>query len=183
MVFVSIGVLILFGVSGCGGGNGDNDTTGPTTSLTITSTAFASGAAIPAQYTCDGNDISPPLQWSGVPQGTQSLALILDDPDAPGGTFVHWVLFSMPATTTGLAEGSAPGGALPAGSVEGINDFGNLSYGGPCPPPGSNHRYYFRLYALDTALTLAAGVSRNEVDQAMTGRILAQTELMGTYAR
>jgi Raf kinase inhibitor-like YbhB/YbcL family protein len=183
MILAGILSLLMVAFAGCGDDDDDNGTTDPTTSFVISSTAFTSGASIPVQYTCDGTDISPPLQWSGAPEGTQSFALIVDDPDAPGGTFVHWVLFDMPATTTALAEAASPG-ALPAGSLEGLNDFGNQGYGGPCPPSGSSHRYYFRLYALDTAaLGLAAGATRDQVDQAMSGRILAQAELMGTYAR
>ena len=147
----------------------------------LTSTAFVEGEPIPNKYTCDGEDISPPLQWRDPPGGTRSFALIADDPDAPVGTWVHWVLFNIPATTTALVEDASPG-ALPAGSSEGVNDFGDLDYGGPCPPSGT-HRYYFRLYALDTALGLAAGATRYQVDLAMSGRILAQAELMGTYAR
>jgi Raf kinase inhibitor-like YbhB/YbcL family protein len=183
IILVAILSLLMIAFAGCGDGDDDNGTTGPTTAFVISSTAFSSGATIPVQYTCDGTNISPPLQWSRAPEGTQSLALIVDDPDAPGGTFVHWVLFNIPATTSSLGEGASPGGALPAGSVEGENFFGNQNYGGPCPPQGENHRYYFRLYALDTMLNLAAGAARDDVDQAMSGRILAQAELMGRYAR
>jgi Raf kinase inhibitor-like YbhB/YbcL family protein len=182
MILAGILSLLMVAFAGCGDDDDDNGTTDPTTSFVISSTAFTSGASIPVQYTCDGTDISPPLQWSGAPEGTQSFALIVDDPDAPGGTWVHWVLFDMPATTTGLAESASPGGTLPTGSVEGENDWGRQEYGGPCPPSGT-HRYYFRLYALDTMLNLAAGSARADVDQAMSGRILAQVELMGTYAR
>jgi Raf kinase inhibitor-like YbhB/YbcL family protein len=185
MILVCILSLFMLVFAGCNDGDDDGDdngTTGPTTSFVISTTAFSSGAAIPVQYTCDGTDISPPLQWSGAPEGTQSFVLIVDDPDAPGGTWVHWVLFNIPATTSSLGEGVSPGGALPAGSVEGQNDWGRQQYGGPCPPSGT-HRYYFRLYALDTTLNLAARPERQDVDQAMSGRILAQTELMGTYAR
>jgi len=155
----------------------------PMAELAISSTAFAPGTAIPVQYSCDGVDISPPLRWTGTPAGTQSFALILDDPDAPGGTFVHWVLYNMPAATDSLGEGASPSGALPAGSLEGITDFGIQSYGGPCPPPGPAHRYYFRLYALDTVLALPAGATRDQLDLAMAGHILAQAELMGLFAQ
>ena len=190
MILVSILSLLMLVFAGCNGdgdsddnGNGNgNGTTGPTTTLVISSTAFSSGASIPVQYTCSGTDISPPLQWSGAPEGTQSFVLIVDDPDAPGGTWVHWVLFNIPATTSSLGEGVSPGGALPAGSVEGKNDWGREQYGGPCPPSGT-HRYYFKLYALDTTLNLAARPEKQDVEQAMSGRILAQAELMGTFAR
>lgn len=184
MMLLGVVFLLMMVFTGCGCDDGDSDgVTTPTTSLTVSSTAFASQAAIPVQYSCDGTNISPPLQWSGAPLETQSFALILDDPDAPRGTFVHWVLYNMPATTTSLGEAVSPGGSLPTGSLEGVNDLGNQGYGGPCPPAGSTHRYYFRLYALDTMLNLAAGASRAQVDQAMSGRILAQGELMGFYSR
>jgi len=151
----------------------------------ITSSAFLEGASIPAQYTCDGMNISPPLQFT-ISEKTllriQSLALIVDDPDAPNGTFVHWVLYDLPATISSLAEGISPNGVLPGGS-QGINDFGNTGYGGPCPPTGSSHHYYFRLYALDTVLNLPAGATRAQVDQAMNGHIIKQATLMGVYAR
>ncbi len=178
-----IGLLCLLLVVWAGCNDDDNSVTdSSTTSLTISSTAFGSGATIPLQYTCDGIDSSPPLQWSDVSQDTQSFVLIMDDPDAPGGTFVHWVLYNVPATTTMLAEAVSLSGSLPAGSLEGINDFGALGYSGPCPPSGENHRYYFRLYALDVTLGLAAGAERSEVDQAMSGRILAEAVLMGTFS-
>lgn len=128
------------------------------------------------QYTCDGEDVSPPLQWSGVPPEAARLALIVDDPDAPAGTWVHWVLFDMPADLRELPEGGEAG-------VQGQTSFGQVGYGGPCPPGGSEHRYFFRLYALDQALGLPEGASRAEVDAAMEGHILAQAELMGLYGR
>ena len=156
----------------------------PMAGLAISSTAFAPGDTIPLLYACDLDlGISPPLRWTGAPLGTLSFALILDDPDAPGGTFVHWVLYNLPAATDSLAEGASPGGALPAGSLEGITDYGIQSYGGPCPPPGPAHRYYFRLYALDTVLALPVGATRGELDLAMGGHILAQAELMGLFAQ
>lgn len=141
--------------------------------FTITSSAFAQGKPIPAKYTCDGLDISPPLAWSDAPSGTQSFALIMDDPDAPGGT---WVLFNLPAQTHQLAEKAAPQGA------QGRNSWGRLGYGGPCPPSGT-HRYFFRLHALDTRLRLPAGASKEQVLRAMQGHVLAQAEWMGVYGR
>lgn len=146
--------------------------------LTITSTAFAQGQPIPAKYTCDGRDISPPLHWSDVPAGTQSFALIMDDPDAPAGTWVHWVLFNLPANLYDLPEKATP----PQGSLEGKNSWGRLGYGGPCPPRGS-HRYFFKLYTLDTILNVASGASKEQLLKAMDGHTLAQAELMGTYSR
>jgi len=148
----------------------------------LTSTAFAAGESIPIQYTCDGEDTSPPLQWSDPPQGTQSLSLIADDPDAPVGTWVHWVLYDLPAGTRSLPEAVPPDADLPDGGQHGQSSWRRLGYGGPCPPSGT-HRYFFKLYALDTTLDLAAGANKKQVLQAMEGHILAQAELMGTYAR
>lgn len=150
--------------------------------VTLTSTAFAHGDAIPRRHTCDGADLSPELAWSGLPAGTVSLALICEDPDAPDGTWVHWVLYDLPADAADLPEGLSAHGE-PHYGVQGENDFGHLGYGGPCPPPGDAHRYYFRLCALDTQLELAAGASKQEVDAAMQNHILAYGELMGTYRR
>lgn len=152
----------------------------------VTSSAFLEGASIPAQYTCDGMNISPPLQFIISEEALvkiQSLALIVDDPDVSGEAFVHWVLYNLPATVSRLDEGVSPGGGLPEGSQEGINDFGNTEYGGPCPPTGSSHRYHFRLYALDTVLNLSAGATRSQVEQAMNGHIIEQDTLMAVYAR
>jgi Raf kinase inhibitor-like YbhB/YbcL family protein len=146
-------------------------------SIQVGRSAFADGEAIPRKYTCDGENLSPPLSWSGVPQGTQSLALVLNDPDAPRGDWVHWVLVDLPPDMEELPEGAQGGG------VEGVNDFGKRGYGGPCPPKGSNHRYYFKLYALDKALNLKAGMTRADAEKAMQGYILAQGQLMGRYSR
>lgn len=150
--------------------------------FTITSSAFAHGAMIPKEYTCDGKDVSPPLSWSDPPEKTQSFALIMDDPDAPMGTWVHWVIYNIPATARSLPEGIPTNADLPDGSRQGRNSWRRIGYGGPCPPSGS-HRYFFKLYALDTALTLASGATKEELLQAMEGHILAQAELMGRYAR
>jgi hypothetical protein len=150
--------------------------------IKVTSSAFEDGGLIPAKYTCDGEDISPPLQWAGVPEGAGSVALICDDPDAPMGTFVHWVLFNLPATTTELAEDVPADKTLPNGARQGITDFGRIGYGGPCPPSGT-HRYFFKIYALDTELALKAGASKREMLRAMEGHILAQGQLMGKYRR
>ena len=148
----------------------------------LTSTAFAAGERIPGKYTCDGEDISPPLQWSNAPGDTQSFALIADDPDAPIGTWVHWVLYNLPGETRALPQAVPPDADLPDGSRHGKSSWGRLSYGGPCPP-GGTHRYFFKLYALDTVLDLPAGASKEQLLQAMEGHILAQTELMGLYTR
>ncbi|MFQ6007488.1 MAG: YbhB/YbcL family Raf kinase inhibitor-like protein [Candidatus Zixiibacteriota bacterium] len=153
-----------------------------TMALTITSTAFQEGGIIPKQYTCDGADISPPLAWSGVPEGTKSLALISDDPDAPVGTWVHWVLFNIPPDTNKLPENVPTDQTLSDGATNGVNDFGKLGYGGPCPPSGT-HRYYFKIYALDTMLDLSGRVTKKDLLKAMEGHILAEAQLMGKYKR
>jgi len=151
--------------------------------MRLTSTAFEEGASIPKRYTCDGNDNSPPLHWEGIPAGTKSLALICDDPDAPRGTWVHWVLFNLPANTTELAAGVPTDKVLPSGAKQGTNDSKEIGYGGPCPPKGKPHRYYFKVYALDAELNLPEGSTKQEVEAAMKGHILAQGELMGKYGR
>ena len=152
-------------------------------SFQITSTAFSSGASIAKNYTCDGPDASPSLNWTGAPAGTQSFALIADDPDAPAGTWVHWVLYNLPANATELPEGVKKQEQLPDGTLQGRNDFRKVGYNGPCPPPGKPHRYFFKLYALNAKLTLKAGATKNDVESAMKGHILAQAELMGKYGR
>ena len=149
----------------------------------VKTSAFNAGSDIPAKFTCDGSDTSPALAWNAPPEGTQSVALIVDDPDAPGRTWVHWVLYDLPTTERELAEGVPPDGQLPSGARQGRNDFGTIGYGGPCPPPGPAHRYYFRLYALDKRLDLPAGATRAQLDRSMRGHILAHAELMGRYRR
>jgi Raf kinase inhibitor-like YbhB/YbcL family protein len=153
--------------------------------LVLTSPAFREGAAIPARHTCDGEDVSPPLAWNGVPPGTAALALIADDPDAPAGTWVHWVLYNLPGDRAELPEGVAQTGRPPqlAGALQGTNDFRRVGYGGPCPPPGRPHRYFFTLYALDASLPLRAGATRRELERAMAGHVIGEARLMGTYAR
>jgi Raf kinase inhibitor-like YbhB/YbcL family protein len=146
-------------------------------SVQIKSTAFKEGDTIPRVYTCDDRNISPPLSWTGVPQGSTSLVLIMDDPDAPSGTFDHWILFNLPPDLTGLSEDNQGVG------TEGKNSFGRVGYGGPCPPRGSNHRYFFKLYALDTDVVLKAGARKAEVEHAMEGHILAHGQLMARYGR
>ena len=151
--------------------------------MKITSTAFADNGEIPARHTCEGRDTAPPLQFGGVPAGAKSLALIVDDPDAPDPaapkmTWVHWVVYDLAPTTPGLPEG----GALPAGARDGLNDWKRIGYGGPCPPVG-RHRYFFKLYALDTTLSFAHPPSKQQLEQAMKGHVLAHAELVGTYVR
>ncbi len=151
--------------------------------IELTSSAFADGAPIPAVHTCDGEDTSPPLAWSGVPEAAKSLALICDDPDAPAGTWVHWVLYDLPPTVTELLEGVPTTETLSSGAKQGTNDFGRLGHGGPCPPRGASHRYFFKLCALDAELSLDPGATKRDVERAMEGHILAQGQLMGTYQR
>ena len=151
--------------------------------LSLSSTAFKEGSKIPVKYTCDGQDISPPLVWGEPSQKTQAFALILDDPDAPGGVFTHWVLFNIPVNVRQLGEGMPAQERLDNGALQGKNDFGSIGYGGPCPPRGPAHRYRFTLYALDKALYTKPGASKKQVLDAMKGHILAQGELAGTYQR
>jgi Raf kinase inhibitor-like YbhB/YbcL family protein len=151
--------------------------------MQLTSTAFTEGKPIPAKYTCDGTNVSPPLKWTGTPAQAKSLVLIVDDPDAPVGTWVHWVLYDLPATVGELPEDVAKSESIAQGGRQGVNDFKSLGYGGPCPPGGRSHRYFFRLYALDTVLDLKPGATRKEVDRAMQHHVLAEGQLMGTYQR
>ena len=156
---------------------------GMTTILELTSPAFAEGQAIPVKHTCDGSDVSPALEWAGAPPGTRSYALIADDPDAPMGTWVHWVLYGLPGTTTSLPENVVASEMLSGGARQGLTDFRRVGYGGPCPPPGKPHRYFFKLYALDTELALKPRATKAELVSAMTGHVLAEGTLMGTYGR
>jgi hypothetical protein len=171
-------VTILLAGSSCKTSEPGLTETGETEmTLEVTSPAFEPGGRIPKKYTCDGENVSPPLKWSGVPTETKSLALIVDDPDAPIGTFVHWVLYDLPPDLDSLPEGVRGMG------TEGINDFRKTGYGGPCPPRGSEHRYFFKVYALDTTTGLKAGVSKRDLENAMRGHILAQGQLIGIYGR
>ena len=150
--------------------------------IKITSSAFEDGGLIPAKYTCDGADVSPLLQWDAVPEGTRSIALICDDPDAPMGTWVHWVLFNLPSDAKELAENIPTEETLPNGAKQGVNDFGRVGYGGPCPP-GGTHRYFFKIYALDTEVGLQAGADKRRLLKTMEGHILEQGQLIGKYKR
>ena len=149
----------------------------------IESAAFTQGATIPKRYTCSGENISPALIWTQPPAGTRSLALIVEDPDAPAGTWTHWVVYNLPARTRALEPHRPKGGNLPGGGLQGITSFGSAGYGGPCPPPGPAHRYFFRLYALDTMLSLKPAAAKQDVLRAMKGHILAKAELMGRFKR
>lgn len=152
-------------------------------SFAIKSSAFADGGAIPRTNACDGANLSPALNWKDTPAKTESLALIVDDPDAPGGTWTHWIVWNIPGRATGLPQGVPAAGVLDTGARQGKNDFGRIGYGGPCPPPGKPHRYVFNLFALDAKLDLKPGASRRELELAGKRHILAQTKLMGFYKR
>ena len=150
--------------------------------LQVHSTAFQEVENIPTKYTCDGDDISPQIGWQEPPAGTQSLVLIVDDLNAPGGVFTHWVVYNMPPTRLELPEAVPTDSRLEDGTLQGRNDFNKIGYGGPCPPSGT-HRYYFKLYALDTTLALGPGATKKQVERAMEGHVLVQAQLMGRYAR
>jgi Raf kinase inhibitor-like YbhB/YbcL family protein len=149
----------------------------------LSSSAFGAGGEIPRKYTCDGSDVSPPFRWHAMPAASQAFALLADDPEAPGGTWAHWVIYDLPANTTELAEGQpkteTPGG----GAKQGLNDFRKVGYGAPCPPPGPAQRYYFKLYALDVPTALKPRATKQQLLDAMKGHVLAQGELMGRYER
>lgn len=184
VILVSI-LISIVAVAGCGG----EKTPAPAApkpkmegiEMEFTSAAFQYGGPIPDKYSCNGQNVSPELSWSGIPEGTRSMAIILDDPDAPRGTFNHWVIYNIPAGTTGLSEAVSRASRLSDGTMQGKNSFGEIGYGGPCPPRGSSHRYYFTLYALDITLDLDAGATKAQVLAAMEGHLLAQAETMGTY--
>jgi hypothetical protein len=150
--------------------------------MELTSSAFSEGRMIPGKYTCDGSDVSPPLNWKAAPTGTKSYVLICDDPDAPVGTWVHWVYYDIPAETESLPENVATDEQPAHGGTQGINDFRKIGYGGPCPP-GGTHRYYFKLFALDTLLDLSSGATKKQVLKAMENHIIGQAQLMGKYRR
>ncbi|MFZ0395204.1 MAG: YbhB/YbcL family Raf kinase inhibitor-like protein [Terracidiphilus sp.] len=145
--------------------------------------AFSNGSQIPSRYTCIGEDLSPALAWSGVPPAARTLALIAEDPDAPRGTFTHWLIWNLPARHSELPQGVPGRETFDDGARQGANDFGRIGYEGPCPPHGRPHRYFFRLYALDTALNLESGASRQDLDRAMKGHVLAQADWMGVFGR
>jgi len=151
--------------------------------ISVFAEGFNEGGIIPDEFTCNGKDISPSISWKGIPAGTKSITLIMDDPDCSEGTFVHWVIYNMPAHTRNLPKGIPSDKTFADGSMQGMTDFGQSGYGGPCPPSGKTHRYFFKVYALDMKLNLPAGASKNQVESAMKGYILAYGVLMGTYKR
>jgi len=147
----------------------------------LTVAAFKQNEFIPKEFTCDGPDISPALEWTEPPAGTESFAIIVDDPDAPAGTWVHWVLYDIPGDTHKLEDGIAKDRQLPNGARQGRNDFGKIGYNGPCPPKGGPHRYFFKLYALDKKMNLKAGASKAELERAMKGHLLGKAEVVGRF--
>ena len=151
--------------------------------IQIRSAAFDEGHSIPQKHTCDGEDVSPSLRWEKAPDRTKSFALICDDPDAPSGTWVHWVIYDLPAAITELPEAIPTKEEVLNGAKQGTNDFSRIGYGGPCPPKGNPHRYYFKLYALDSVLNLKAGATKADVEIAMKGHVLGEGKIMGTYKR
>ena len=182
--------LVTLAVAACGGDSQGPDVLatvqGKTATLHVTSPAFENGGPIPAENTCDGADRAPALVWESVPSGAQSLALIMEDPDAPGGTWTHWVMYGIPPTSSGMAVGpgrTGGGEASGEGQGQGKNDFDRTGYGGPCPPSGGDHRYFFRLYALDSELDLGPGATKSELLEAMDGHVVGVGQLMGTYGR
>ena len=152
-------------------------------SMAVKSSVFQNQQPIPAKYTCQGEDISVPLSWSDPPEGAQSFALIVDDPDAPGGTWVHWVLYDLPANARELREAVPASETLDNGAKQGTNDFKRIGYGGPCPPPGATHRYFFKLYALDQKLNLTSGATKQQLLDAMKGHVKAEAQVVGTFRR
>ena len=169
-------------ICGCKKDNGSSEERSRDMTISVSSSAFQEGGMIPPKYTCDGNDLSVPLKWTAVPEGTKSIAVISDDPDAPVGTWVHWVMWNIPPAVRELAEGMPTKPQLPDGSRQGISDFGRPGYGGPCPPSGT-HRYYFKVYALDVTLDLPGTARKADMVKAMKGHILAEGQLMGKYSR
>lgn len=151
--------------------------------LSLRSSAIEPGTMIPREHTCDGRDVSPPLRWGGAPQGSKCFALICDDPDAPMGTWVHWVIYNIPETADRLPEAVPGTDKLENGELQGINDFGRIGYGGPCPPRGKPHRYFFRLYALDEQLSLRTGLTKKQLLKEMEGHVLETAQLFGLYGR
>ena len=151
--------------------------------LTLGTSSFEPGKNIPMKYTCDGDDLSPQLSWEGAPEGTETFALIMDDPDAPGRTFTHWVVYNIPEFRNELPEGVRAEKLIKKNCSQGLNDFGMMGYGGPCPPHGKPHRYRFHLYALNSVLDVPSGVSKNAILAAMKGHVLAEAEIIGLYGR
>jgi Raf kinase inhibitor-like YbhB/YbcL family protein len=182
MLYLILTLAILFNSSLPAEGNNGGPKEAPM-SFSISSPDFPSGGDIPKIFTCSGTDLSPQLKWTAPPTNTQTFALLVDDPDAPAGTWNHWVIWNLPATLRSLPQSISKDAHLPDGSAQGVNDFHKTGYDGPCPPPGKPHRYYFKLFALDTKLTLKPGAAKRDLEAAMKGHILTQAEWMGRFAR
>ena len=189
MHYIIAMMMVCLSVAACQRERTDRTTTanevkgGTGMAMTITSAAFGEGQRIPKKYTCDGEDVSPPLKWSGAPKGTQSFALICDDPDAPMGTWTHWVVWGIPADVDSLQEDVRSESKLPAGARNGENSWRRLGYGGPCPPPGNPHRYFFKLYALDAPIDPSGTPDKLAIEKAMEGHVLDVAQIMGRYGR
>jgi Raf kinase inhibitor-like YbhB/YbcL family protein len=182
-VLILLAIILAAGCAQVDRDEQERETPVPNETISLKSSAFSAGSAIPVQYTCDGADISPDLIWSGVPGEADSLVLIMDDPDAPRGTFTHWIVYNIPPERSQLPQDVPDSDTLSDGSRQGINGFGKTGYGGPCPPKGSQHRYVFRLYAVDTVLDPSGQVDRPVLENALAGHVIAQGELPGTYQR
>ena len=182
MARLIIGLLITLCSLMCPLGGNAEMKGGREMKINVGSSGFTEGGMIPKQFTCDGADISPPLSWSTVPEGTKSIAIIVDDPDAPAGTWVHWLVYNLPPDLKGLPENVPAQKTLANGGMQGMTDFRRIGYGGPCPPSGT-HRYFFKVYALDSILDLFPGAIKKRLLSAMEGHILAEGELMGKYRR
>jgi Raf kinase inhibitor-like YbhB/YbcL family protein len=180
MNYLTIYFVVLFSFYGCS--QTETKQGGKKMEIKLTSAAFREGDLIPKKYTCDGENVSPPLAWSGVPSTAKSIALVCDDPDAPMGNWVHWVIFNIPASTNKLSEKIPTNKILEDGTTQGNNDFKKIGYGGPCPPRGT-HRYFFRIYALDKRIELVPGATKVEILHEMNGHILSEGKLMGKYSR
>jgi len=180
VLVLAIGVLSVFYLL-----RDKEEPAAPAGGLSLSSPVFVNGGMIPAAFTCDGRNVSPPLQWSDVPAGTASFALVVEDPDAPIGNFTHWMIADIPGEIGGLPEGVPAGDVVsqPVRAVQGVNGFHRSGYGGPCPPAGELHRYYFRLYALDERLEMSGGFTKNQLRAAMSGHVLGEATLMGRYER
>lgn len=178
VLLVLINVAVISRANGSGPAQGEH-----AMAFALSSKSFPNGGDIAKKFTCDGADVSPQLAWTGAPAGSKSFTLIADDPDAPVGTWTHWVLYDLPPEANNLAEGAPKQPELPNGARQGRNDFGKIGYNGPCPPAGKPHRYFFKLYALDSKLNLKPGASKQEVEQAIAGHTLGKTEWMGRYQR
>jgi Raf kinase inhibitor-like YbhB/YbcL family protein len=184
-IFLILVLLVL--ISGCITSEPDKETQIEEViimdAISISSDVFENGSMLSSEYTCDGSDVSPGLSWDIIPAGTQSIALIADDPDAPGKTWVHWVIYNIPANSSGLPAAVPKNKTLDDGSLQGTNDLGMIGYNGPCPPPGKPHRYFFKVYALDITLGIKSGATKSRLEAAMSGHILAQGEIVGKYGR